>query len=272
MNNDNKVTLDDLLNEAAGGDPAPQDPNPAPEDPTPNDPNPAPEDPTPNDPAPEDPAPQDPNPAPKTKSDNKPNPMKEVRDKLNSEQKLRVKMDNAIKRYTEGDYKFKIRDYKTEDGGIDYDKLIEAMDEADNATKASNNNITPEVQKELDRIEREKIEIQKERLKIAMDKNLADMQVEFNLKSADINKFFADALAQQRNPYQWIAQGGDIKDLYYILYKDKMIQERVDAAVAEERAKWESQKPSPTPNPATKQTPPANKEGLSLTELLKQVK
>lgn len=268
MNSDNQLSLEDLLNEAAGGSPAPEDP--APEDPAPQDP--ALEDPAPEDPAPQDPAPGDPNPAPKPKPENKPNPMKEVREKLNSEQKLRVKMGNAIKRYTEGDYKFKIRDYKTEDGDVDYDRLIEAMDEADNATKANNNNITPEVQKELDRIEREKIEIQKERLKIAMDKSLADMQVEFNLKSADINKFFADALAQQRNPYQWIAQGGDIKDLYYILYRDKMIQDRVNSAVAEERAKWENAKPSPTPNPVGKQTPPSNKEGLSLTELLKQVK
>ena len=62
MNSDNQLSLEDLLNEAAGGSPAPEDP--APEDP-------APADPAPQDPAPEDLAPEEPNTAPKTKPENK---------------------------------------------------------------------------------------------------------------------------------------------------------------------------------------------------------
>ena len=54
---DGEKTLDDILTEAAGGTPAPEDVKP--EDVKPEDP--APEDPAPEDPAPEDPAPEDEN-------------------------------------------------------------------------------------------------------------------------------------------------------------------------------------------------------------------
>ena len=61
----------------------------------------------------------------------KSNPMKEVRDRLNIEQRAKERMEKTIQRFTDGDYKFKIRDFRTEEGKIDYDALSKAMDDAD---------------------------------------------------------------------------------------------------------------------------------------------
>lgn len=199
------------------------------------------------------------------------NPMKELRNKYNEESKARNKITTIMQRYTDGDYNLKLKDFKGEDGKLDYDKLQEAMDDIDTSNKAKTNNITPEVQRELDRIQREKQEIAKERLRVGMDKALAGMQISLGLSDSDINQFFKDALAQNRNPYAWLASGFSINDLYYIIYRDKLTTDRVTKAVAEERAKWENPVKAPSSNPApTKPTSKIKEDGLSLSEILAQ--
>lgn len=198
----------------------------------------------------------------------KPNPMKEVRDKLNSEQRLRTKIENAMQRWSDGNYKCKLRDYKTEDGKLDYDAFIKAMDNEDNENKAKSNNRSPEIQAELDRIEKEKQEIQKERLRVSMDRELAYIQVSMHLSRDDINKFFKDALAVKRNPYQWLAAGGNLEDLYYIIYRDDIINKRVEER-ASSRTPQVQPHNAPMSNPATPSAKaPKSADGVSLNELL----
>lgn len=250
--------LEDLLVQAAGGTPAPA--GPAPEV-TPE------ETPAPAEPENSEPAPAESTPAEPETSEPKKNPMKEVRDKLNKETKEKERIQNAIQRFTDGDYKFKIRDFKT-DGKVDYDALIKAMDDADLNTRANNRGMTPEIQAEIERIEREKQEIQKERLKNAMNRAVANMQTDMNLKSEDVNKFFNDSIAANKNPYQWLAQGGSLEDLYYLIYKENVVNSAVEKAVAEARAKWEAEHNTtpPATNPAA---PTSNtKTSVSLSDLL----
>ena len=257
--------LEDLLVKAAGGTPTPA-PDLAPDlapDPEPNvaltPAEPEVEDPTP--------APTEPAPAEPEVTEPKKNPMKEVRDKLNKETKEKERIQNAIQRFTDGDYKFKIRDFKT-DGKVDYDALIKAMDDADLNTRANNRGMTPEIQAEIERIEREKQELQKERLKNAMDRSIANMQTNMNLKSEDVNKFFNDSIAANKNPYQWLAQGGSLEDLYYLIYKDNVINIAVEKAVAEAKAKWDEEHNTvpPVANPAN--PAPSSKTTISLSDLL----
>lgn len=272
---ENGISMDDLLNEASGGAPSNINNNEGDSDPENN---PTPEAGSEGNPEPADDN-KDNNPQPESKTepkkDDKPksNPMKEVRDKYNQAESARKKMESTMDRFYNGDYKFNPRDFRTDDGKIDYDKLVEAMDEADNVERAKTNNITPEIQKELDRIEKEKVEMRKQQLQVAMDRELASMQIEMGLKKADVNQFFADALQQKRNPYQWLAQGGNIQDLYYIIYRDKLIKAKVDQAVAEERAKWDNPNRgrTPAPNPAKPKVPasPVDANGMSLNDLLK---
>lgn len=249
--------LQDLLRQAAGGEPAP-DLDTAPEvEPTP-DPVPTPEpEPTP-----------DPESTPEPEK--KPNPMKEVRDRLNAEQKAKEKIEKAMQRYMDNSYDFNIRDFKTEDNKVDYDAFIAAMDAADNNTKAKTNGVSPEIQIELDRIEKEKQQIQQERLRVAMDRAVANMQTDMNLKSADINNFFKDSVAMSKNPYQWLAQGGTLSDLYYLVYRERILKEEVAKAVEEEKVKWSTQVKTPTPNPAAPSSSNPTYSGLSLDQLLSQ--
>lgn len=200
----------------------------------------------------------------------KPNPMKEVRDKLNSEQKAKERMEKTIQRFTDGDYKFRIRDFKTEDGKVDYDALTAAMDEADLKSKAESRGISPEVQAEIDRIEKEKIELQRERLRVSMDRAIAGMQTDMNLKNDDINNFFKDSMALKKNPYQWLAQGGSLHDLYYLVYRERLMKDEVAKAVEEAKAKWEAAntKKPPVSNPAAPSTKTTNPNSVSLDELL----
>ena len=200
---------------------------------------------------------------------NKKNPMKDVRDRLTQEQKARERVEKTIQRFTEGDYKFKIRDFKTEDGKVDYEALQKAMDEADMKVRAENKGISPEIQAEIERIEQEKLELRKEKLRVQMDRELSNMQVELQLNKEDINVFFKDALAINRNPYQWLAQGGNLNDLYFLIYKDRIIQERIDKEVADAKTKWEAanKKQAPVSNPATP-SPSTNPDGVSLNDLL----
>jgi hypothetical protein len=186
----------------------------------------------------------------------KPNPIKEVRDRLNVEQKAKEKIEKTVQRFTDGDYKFKIRDFRTEDGKVDYDALSAAMDDADLKAKAETRGISPEVQAEIDRIEKEKIELQRERLRVSMDRAIATMQTDMNLKNDDINNFFKDSMALKKNPYQWLAQGGTLNDLYYLVYRERLIKDEVNKAVEEAKAKWEEAKTkkAPTSNPAASTT------------------
>lgn len=186
----------------------------------------------------------------------KPNPIKEVRDRLNVEQKAKEKIEKTVQRFTDGDYKFKIRDFRTEDGKVDYDALTAAMDDADLKAKAETRGISPEVQAEIDRIEKEKIELQRERLRVSMDRAIATMQTDMNLKNDDINNFFKDSMALKKNPYQWLAQGGTLNDLYYLVYRERLIKDEVNKAVEEAKTKWEEAKTkkAPTSNPAASTT------------------
>ena len=270
------IQLDALLNEAAGGEPA-QEPA---QEPTTQEPvqEPAPEQPAQEptqEPTQEEPKAEDPNKSNTAKEEpaqnkNKSNPMKEVRDKLNAEQKSREKIEAAVQRFTNGDYDFKLKDFKTEDGKIDYDALIEAMDKKDTERRASEHGITPEVQAEIERIEKEKIELQKERLKVAMDRAVSNMQIDLNLDKNAVNQFFADSLALKKNPYQWLAQGGTLEDLYYLIYRETLTKSAVDKAVADAKAEWEKANSNvpPTSNPAKPATNTSSNDTLSLDALL----
>lgn len=287
-NNAGKLSMEELLTLAAGNslpdtnpatDSSP-DPNPDPSpdsnpDPDSN-PNPNPTtdsnpDPSPSPDSDSNPDP-DPDPKPKTDPKPKPNPIKEIRDRYNTEKSTREKIDNAIRRFTNGDYNFKLKDFVVE-GKMDYDALIAAMDDADLKAKAESRGINPEVQAEIERIEKEKIELEKQKLQVAMDRALTELQLEMNIRGAEINNFFKDAMAVNKNPYRWLAQGGNLLDLYSIIYKDKLLKAEIDKAVAEARAKWEEeharQTKVPTPNPAPGAKPrEKNPNGLSLEELL----
>lgn len=250
-----KINLDAILTEASGEEPTSVDPTPA--EPTPVE-EPVVEEST-----------EETKEEPKEPEAKKPNPMKEVRDRLNAEQKAKERMEKTVQRFTDGDYKFRIRDFRTEDGKVDYEALSNAMDEADLKTKAESRGISPEVQAEIDRIEREKVELQRERLKVSMDKALATMQVDMNLKGDDINNFFKDSMALKKNPYQWLAQGGTLSDLYYLVYRDRLMKDEITRAVEEAKAKWEastSKKP-PISNPAAPSAKSSN-GAISLDALL----
>lgn len=205
-------------------------------------------------------------------NDTKKNPMKEVRDKLNAEQKAREKVEKAMQRYMEGTYKFSVRDFKTEDGKVDYDAFIKAMDDEDTKVKAEARGITPEVQAEIDRIEKEKIELQKERLKVSMDRAISNLQIDMNLDKTAVNKFFADALAVQKNPYQWLAQGGALPDLYYLIYRETLTKAAIDKAVADAKEAWEKANnvKAPTSNPAATNINNSNNNGISMDDLLNE--
>jgi len=204
----------------------------------------------------------------------KPNAIKEIRDRYNTEKNTREKMDKAIQKFTGGDYEFSLKDF-VEDGKMNYDALNTAMDEADTKKKAQDKGISPEVQAEIDRIESEKVELAKERLRVGMDRALTDLQMELGLKQADINNFFKDSMAMKKNPYQWIAQGGNLQDLYFILYRDKLMKSQVEKSVAEERIKWEEElarkTKTPVPNPAVrKENADDPQQGISMRDLLEE--
>ena len=187
-------------------------------------------------------------------ADQKKNPVKELRDRLNQEQRTLKRINETIRRLTTGNYNVTLKDF-TEDGEVDYEALSAYMDEQDIKAKAEQRGISPEVQAEIDRIEREKLELEKEKLRVGMDRALTELQIERNLKAADVNTFFKDALAVKKNPYSWIASGGTLDDLYHIVYREQIIAEQVKQAVEAERAKWDAQLnrtgKKPTPNPAT---------------------
>ena len=207
--------------------------------------------------------------------DKKPNPMKEVREKYSTEKNAREKIENAITRFTNGDYDFKLKDFNV-DGKVDYDALAAAMDSADTKVKAESKGITPEVQAEIERIEKEKIELNKQKLQVSMDRALTNLQQNMNVKSNEINTFFKDAMSLKKNPYQWLAQGGDLQDLYILVYRDKLLKQEIDNAIGQAKTKWEEELQRktkvPVANPAkpTQASTTKNTNGPSLQDLLSQ--
>ena len=187
-------------------------------------------------------------------AEQKKNPVKELRERLNHEQRTLKRINETMRRLTTGNYNVTLKDF-TEDGEVDYEALSAHMDEQDTKAKAEQRGISPEVQAEIDRIEREKLELEKEKLRVGMDRALTELQIDRSLKASDINTFFKDALAVKKNPYSWIASGGTLDDLYHIVYREQIIAEQVKQAVEAERAKWDAQQnrtgKKPTPNPAT---------------------
>ena len=206
----------------------------------------------------------------------KTNPMKDVRDNLKKEKAQNLLVTNTIKKLTAGTYEFGIKDHIGEDGNIDYAGLAKAMEDADVAVVAAGKGISPEVQAEIDKIEKDKVEIQKERLQISMDKALTNLQIDKTLKQGDINNFFKDAMAEKKNPYQWIAQGGTLDDLYSLIYADKIKTDEIATAVAAERVKWEAEAvaagklPKGNPGLAAKPGTAAKKDGVTLADLKRE--
>lgn len=255
MNND-KLTLDQVLNPGAAVEP---EAAPEPDVDTPSVPEESPEGtPTPT-----------PNPTPEANPEPAKNPMKEVRDRLNAEQKEKNKIVNATQRFIDGKYDFKLRDFRDDNGNVDYDALIKAMDDADVNKVAAEKGISPEVQAEIDRIENEKRELAKERMRVAMDRALADLQTSMNLQANDINQFFKDSMALSKNPYTWLSQGGTLSELYYLVYREKITQDAINKAVDEARIEWESKK-APVPPSSNPAKPSRSNGALSLDQLLNQ--
>ena len=185
---EDKLSLESLLSEAAGNEPT--TPTPVDEEPVVDEETVVEEEPVVEEPVVEE---------TKKKTTEKPNPMKEVRDKLSQEQKEKQKISGAVKRFTTGSYDFKLKDFVV-DGEVDYDALNEKMDEVDLQVKAEGRGISPEIQAEIDRIEKDKLELEKEKLRVGMDRALTELQLERGLKAADVNNFFKDALAVKKNP------------------------------------------------------------------------
>jgi hypothetical protein len=209
---------------------------------------------------------------PEEKKDAKGNPIKEIRDKYSAEKAAKEKLEGLVQRYTSGSYDFKLKEFMKE-GKMDYDALAAAMNTSDTKVKAEARGITPEVQAEIDRIERDKVEIQKQRLQITMDRALTNLQQNMNVKSAEVNNFFKDAMSVKKNPYQWLAQGGDLQDLYILVYRDKLLKQQIDTAVNQAKGKWEEERlrqtKVPVANPAQSAQPkPVNANGVSLNDLL----
>jgi hypothetical protein len=211
---------------------------------------------------------------PEEKKDGKVNPMKEIRDKYATEKASKERIEALVQRYTAGTYEFKLKEFMKE-GKMDYDAMAAAMDKSDTVVKAEAKGITPEVQAEIERIDKEKIEIQKQRLQITMDRALNNLQQNMNIKGSEVNNFFKDAMAVKKNPYQWLAQGGDLQDLYILVYRDKLLKQQIDTAVTQAKTKWEEERARqtkvPVANPAQPTQPkPINNNGVSLSDLLTQ--
>jgi hypothetical protein len=276
---DDKLSLEEMLTQAAGGTPTPAEASEEEKNPDELEGDEVPEPAVKKEPAEGAASEQDPEPEPEpepesTKSKSKSNPVKELRDKYTSEKTQRELIEGVITKYTNGDYNFKIRDFMV-NGKVDYAALAEAMDVADTEAKAKDRGISPEIQFEIDRIERERIELEKERLQIDMDRALTNMQLDLGLKQADINNFFKDAMTLQKNPYQWLNQGGSLHELYNLVYHDRILKDAIDQAVASAREAWEAESSrtskTPTPNPAgPKQPRGSSGSGVSLEELLEE--
>jgi prenyltransferase beta subunit len=102
-----------------------------------------------------------------------------------------------------------------------------------------------------------------------MDRAIANMQTDMGLKNEDINNFFKDSMAMKKNPYNWLAQGGTLQDLYYLVYREALMKAEIKKAVEEAKVQWEasSSKKPPVNNPARQSNDLRGTE-LSLNDLL----
>ena len=86
----------------------------------------------------------------------KANPMAELRKAAESNKKEKEKLEGILNRFTEGDYDFRLKDFKNEQGKVDYDALAAAMDEVEVKKRAETRGLTPEMQAEIERYEKGK--------------------------------------------------------------------------------------------------------------------
>lgn len=212
----------------------------------------------------------------------KPNPMRELRNKAQAATKLQEKIDSAINRMSDGDYKFKLKEFKGENGKIDYDALIAAMDEADIKDRAETKGITPEVQAEIEKYEKEKKEVEIAKARVHMDRQLNNFQMEQQLNSEDLNNFISDAMQIGINPLSIAALDRTskgttaLKMLYKAVYIDKITKDAVDKALEEAEAKRQkdidAKDKTPKSNPAgpnNSKTNEKNPKGIALDDFLK---
>ena len=210
-----------------------------------------------------------------------PNPMKELRDKANAAAKAQQKIDDAINRLSDGEYDFKLKDFKNENGKVDYDALIEAMDAEDVKKRAESRGLSPEMQAEIEKYEREKKAVEIEKARVQMDRQLNNFQMEQQLSPDDLNNFIADAMKLGINPLSIAALDKStkgtvaLKMLYKAVYTDKIVQEAVTKALADAEAKREADAAAkgnqPKTNPANPNNNKTNKQepkGLALEEFL----
>lgn len=216
------------------------------------------------------------------KKANQPNPMKELRDKANAAAKSQEKIDGAINRLSDGEYDFKLKDFKNEQGKVDYDALIKAMDEADVKKRAETRGLSPEMQAEIERYEKEKRQVEMEKARVQMDRQLNNFQMEQQLNSDDLNNFIADSMKLGINPLSIAALDKTakgttaLKMLYKAVYTDRIVKEAADKAVEEARTKWEADLVAkggqPKQNPANPNNTKTNKtdaKGMALDDFLK---
>jgi hypothetical protein len=209
------------------------------------------------------------------------NPMKELRDKANAAAKSQEKIDNAINRLSDGEYNFKLKDFKNEHGKVDYDALISAMDESDVKKRAETRGLSPEMQAEIERYEKEKRVVEMDKARVQMDRQLNNFQMEQQLSSDDLNNFIADSMKLGINPLSIAALDRttkgttSLKMLYKAVYTDKIVKEATTKAVEEARVKWEADlvakgaQPKQNPaNPNNTKTTKTDPKGMALDDFL----
>ena len=210
------------------------------------------------------------------------NPMKELRDKANAATKAQEKIDGAINRLSDGDYNFKLKDFKNEQGKVDYDALIQAMDDEDVKKRAESRGLTPELQAEIEKYEREKRAVEIEKARVQMDRQLNNFQMEQQLSPEDLNTFISDAMKIGINPLSIAALDKTskgttaLKLLYQAVYTEKIVKDATEKAVEDARAKWEADASAkgtqPKANPAqpnNTKTTKTDPKGLALEDFLK---
>lgn len=216
-----------------------------------------------------------------SKKTTKHNPMKELRDKANAATKAQEKIDGALNRYTDGDYEFKLKDFKNENGKIDYDAFIKAMDEADVKRRAESRGLSPEMQAEIERYEREKKEVEIAKARVQMDRQLNNFQMEQQLSPEELNVFIADSMKIGINPLSIAALDKTskgtlaLKMLYKAVYAERLTQEAIKKAIEDHEAKRiadaEAKRTQPKSNPAgshTKKTEQTDEKGMALEDFL----
>lgn len=213
------------------------------------------------------------------------NPMKELRDKANAATRAQEKIEGAITRLSGGDYDLRLKDFKTEDGKVDYDALIAAMDEVDVKKRAEGRGISPELQAEIEKYEREKKEVEIAKARVQMDRQLNNFQMEQKLSPEDLNTFISDTMKIGINPLSIAALDRTakgtmaLKMLYKAVYSDRIIQEAVTKALEEAETKRQAdataQKGQPKANPGapnTSKTSEGGSKGMALDEFLASIK